>query len=164
VGRDDELRILKDQLHATGREGKARMVSVIGEGGIGKTRLSQELVRYIDGISESVYYHSGRSPSYGDGVGLIDIARAFGAALGGDTEEAITLFATADDVWSDVVDPTRVAFARAAMAILLGPDEPMGVGWGEQAQDFFAEHGMKAYLDGIVQRVPAAAHGAELAG
>ena len=68
VGRDDELRMLKDQLHATGREAKARMVSVIGEGGIGKTRLSQELLRYIDGIKEPIYYHSGRSPSYGDGV------------------------------------------------------------------------------------------------
>ena len=68
VGRDDELRLLKDQLHATGREGRARMVSVIGEGGIGKTRLSTELLRYIDGITEVVYYHRGRSPSYGDGV------------------------------------------------------------------------------------------------
>lgn len=68
VGRDDELRLLKDQLHATGREGRARMVSIIGEGGIGKTRLSQELVRYIDGIKDDIYYHNGRSPSYGDGV------------------------------------------------------------------------------------------------
>ena len=68
VGRDDELRMLKDQLHATGREQKARMVSVVGEGGIGKTRLSQELVRYIDGLTEIIYYHNGRSPSYGDGV------------------------------------------------------------------------------------------------
>lgn len=68
VGREDELRLLKDQLHATGREQRARMVSVIGEGGIGKTRLSQELLRYIDGIAEVIYYHNGRSPSYGDGV------------------------------------------------------------------------------------------------
>ena len=68
VGRDDELRLLKDQLHATGRESRARMVSIIGEGGIGKTRLSTELLRYIDGIAEVVYYHRGRSPSYGDGV------------------------------------------------------------------------------------------------
>ncbi len=68
VGRDDELRLLKDQLHATGRERRARMVSIIGEGGIGKTRLSQELLRYIDGIAEDVYYHSGRSPAYGEGV------------------------------------------------------------------------------------------------
>ncbi len=68
VGRDDELRVLKDQLHAVGRDGKARLVSVVGEGGIGKTRLAKELLRYIEGIAEDIYYHRGRSPSYGDGV------------------------------------------------------------------------------------------------
>lgn len=68
VGRDDEFRILKDQLHAAGREGRARLVSIVGEGGIGKTRLSQELLRWIDGIAETVFYHHGRSPSYGEGV------------------------------------------------------------------------------------------------
>jgi class 3 adenylate cyclase len=68
VGRDDELRILKDQLHAAGREGRARLVSIVGEGGIGKTRLSKELLRYIDGIAEDIYYHHGRSPAYGEGV------------------------------------------------------------------------------------------------
>ncbi|VAW09450.1 Adenylate cyclase, partial [hydrothermal vent metagenome] len=68
VGRGDELRMLKDQLHATGRDGRARMVSIVGEGGIGKSRLAQELLRYIDGITEDVYYHNGRSPAYGDGV------------------------------------------------------------------------------------------------
>jgi class 3 adenylate cyclase len=68
VGRDDELRLLKDQLGAAGRERRARLVSVVGEGGIGKTRLSRELLRYVDGIAETVFYHSGRSPSYGDGV------------------------------------------------------------------------------------------------
>jgi class 3 adenylate cyclase/tetratricopeptide (TPR) repeat protein len=68
VGRDDELRMLKDQLHAAGREKRGRLVSIIGEGGIGKTRLSRELLRHIDGIADDIYYHSGRSPSYGDGV------------------------------------------------------------------------------------------------
>ncbi len=68
VGRDDELRLLKDQVHATGREGRARMVSVIGEAGIGKSRLGWELLKYIDGITENVYWHHGRSPSYGDGL------------------------------------------------------------------------------------------------
>src|SRR5256885_105 len=36
VGRDDELRQLKDQFHATSRDGRARLVSVIGAAGIGK--------------------------------------------------------------------------------------------------------------------------------
>lgn len=68
VGRDDELRLLKDQLHAVGREGRTRLVSVIGEAGIGKSRLAWELFKYVDGLPETVFWHHGRSPAYGDGL------------------------------------------------------------------------------------------------
>ena len=68
VGRDDELRLLKELLHATGREGRPRLVSVIGQAGIGKSRLVWELLKYIDGVVEDIYWHDGRSPAYGDGV------------------------------------------------------------------------------------------------
>ncbi|HET7676899.1 MAG TPA: adenylate/guanylate cyclase domain-containing protein [Candidatus Limnocylindrales bacterium] len=68
VGREEELRLLKDQLHAAGREGKARLVSVVGQAGIGKSRLVWELLKYVDGLTETVYWHEGRSPSYGEGV------------------------------------------------------------------------------------------------
>jgi class 3 adenylate cyclase len=68
VGREYELRLLKDQLHATIDEGRARLVSLIGEGGIGKSRLAWELMKYVDGLADVVYWHHGRSPAYGDGV------------------------------------------------------------------------------------------------
>ena len=68
VGRAEELRLMKDLLHATGREGRSRVVSVHGIGGIGKSRLAWELQKYVDGLSEGMYWHHGRCPSYGDGV------------------------------------------------------------------------------------------------
>ena len=68
VGRAEELRMLKEMLHVTGREGRARAVSVIGIGGIGKSRLSWELLKYADGLTETVWWHRGRCPSYGDGI------------------------------------------------------------------------------------------------
>ena len=49
VGRDDELRLLVDLFHATVRERRARLVSVFGPAGIGKSRLAQELRRAVDG-------------------------------------------------------------------------------------------------------------------
>ncbi|HSJ26712.1 MAG TPA: AAA family ATPase, partial [Acidimicrobiia bacterium] len=70
VGRTAELRMLKDALHATGRDRRARLVSVVGQAGIGKSRLVWEFVKYIDGLVEDVYWHEGRSPSYGDGVAM----------------------------------------------------------------------------------------------
>ena len=68
VGREEELRLLKDVIATTGRDGKARLVSITGPAGIGKSRLAWELEKYIDGISATIYWHRGRSPSYGEGI------------------------------------------------------------------------------------------------
>ncbi len=70
VGRDQELRLLKDLFHTSVRDGRARLVSVVGIAGVGKSRLVWELEKYIDGLAEAVYWHQGRSPAYGDGVAL----------------------------------------------------------------------------------------------
>jgi len=68
VGRDEELRALKDHFHATEREGKPRLLTIVGQAGIGKTRLAWELEKYLDGVVETILWHEGRSPSYGDGI------------------------------------------------------------------------------------------------
>src|SRR6185295_2899608 len=68
VGRSEELRLIKELLHATERERKARLASVIGIGGIGKSRLSWEFLKYIDGLTHDVFWHHGRCPAYGDGI------------------------------------------------------------------------------------------------
>jgi class 3 adenylate cyclase/predicted ATPase len=68
VGRDEELRLLKELVAATGRDRRSRLVSITGPGGIGKSRLAWELEKYVDGISETIYWHRGRSPSYGEGI------------------------------------------------------------------------------------------------
>lgn len=68
VGRDDEIRLVKDLLHATTREQRARLVSVTGVPGIGKSRLAWEFLKYVDGLAETVFWHQGRSASYGEGI------------------------------------------------------------------------------------------------
>ncbi|HEX7224421.1 MAG TPA: adenylate/guanylate cyclase domain-containing protein [Candidatus Limnocylindria bacterium] len=68
VGREAELRLIKDFYHATARDRAPRLVSVIGQAGIGKSRLAWEFLKYIDGVTEVVYWHQGRSPAYGDGI------------------------------------------------------------------------------------------------
>jgi class 3 adenylate cyclase/tetratricopeptide (TPR) repeat protein len=68
VGRDEELALLKDLFHATTREGRARLVSITGQAGIGKSRLAWEFEKYVDGLVETVRWHQGRSPAYGEGV------------------------------------------------------------------------------------------------
>jgi class 3 adenylate cyclase/tetratricopeptide (TPR) repeat protein len=68
VGRDEEMRLLKDLLAAAGRDKRPRLVSVTGPGGIGKSRLAWELEKYIDGLAETIYWHHGRSPASGEGI------------------------------------------------------------------------------------------------
>jgi predicted ATPase len=68
VGRLEELRLLKDLFHSTGREKRTRLVSVIGPAGIGKSRLAWEFLKYIDGLVDLIWWHAGRSPAYGSGL------------------------------------------------------------------------------------------------
>lgn len=92
VGRSDELRLLKDLLHTVGSESRARLVSLVGEAGIGKSRLVWEFLKYIDGLVEDIFWHEGRSPAYGDGVTLWALSEMIKARAGiaeGDGSEVI---------------------------------------------------------------------------
>ncbi len=68
VGRDREIRLLKEYLHATAEESKARLLSIVGVGGVGKSRLAWEFFKYVDGLTEEVYWNRGRCLAYGEGV------------------------------------------------------------------------------------------------
>ncbi len=122
VGRDDELRLLKDQLHATTRDGSARLVSIVGEAGIGKSRLAWELLKYLDGLSEVFRWHQGRSPAYGDGVtfwALTEMVRSrAGIAETDDPHKARTKLRT--KVAEFVPDPEEQQWIEPRLAGLLG--------------------------------------------
>ena len=68
MGRDRELRLLKEFLHATSAEGRARLLSIVGLAGVGKSRLAWEFFKYIDGLTETIWYQRGRCLAYGEGV------------------------------------------------------------------------------------------------
>jgi class 3 adenylate cyclase/tetratricopeptide (TPR) repeat protein len=73
VGRERELRLLKDLFHAT-EGGRAHLVTVSGIAGIGKSRLAWEFEKYADGLADEVLWHRGRCLSYGDGVAFWALA------------------------------------------------------------------------------------------
>ncbi len=50
VGRDGELRLLKELLDQTVERSSARLVAVSGDPGIGKSRLRREFSNYTDGL------------------------------------------------------------------------------------------------------------------
>jgi class 3 adenylate cyclase/tetratricopeptide (TPR) repeat protein len=126
VGRDEEFRLLKDALAAVGRERRARLVSISGPGGIGKSRLAWELEKYIDGILENVYWHRGRSPAYGEGItfwALGEMVRRR-AGLAETDDEATTRQRIATTVAEYVPGADDQGWVEPALLTLLGLEPP----------------------------------------
>jgi len=128
VGRDDEIRLLKDLFHATGREGRARLVSVIGPGGIGKTRLAWEFLKYLDGLLDRVWWHAGRSPAYGDGItfwALGEMIRGRAGLVESD-DEATTRARIRAALDLHVPDESERRWIEPALLALLGIESGIG--------------------------------------
>ena len=68
LGREAELRSLKEEFHIVAGQGHQAVVVVSGLAGVGKSRLAWEFEKYVDGLVETVLWHHGRCLSYGEGV------------------------------------------------------------------------------------------------
>jgi class 3 adenylate cyclase/tetratricopeptide (TPR) repeat protein len=87
TGREHELRLLKELFQASAERSSARLALVSGVAGIGKSRLSWELFKYVDGLAQNVLWHSGRCLSYGEGISYWALSEMVRARLGiGETD------------------------------------------------------------------------------
>ncbi len=122
VGRADELRLLKELYHATSREKRARLISVIGPAGIGKSRLAWEFLKYVDGLVERVWWHDGRSPAYGEGISFWALGEMIRerAGLREDADERTTRAKIAEVLAAHVPDPDEQRWIEPALLALLG--------------------------------------------
>ncbi|MGB2876227.1 MAG: adenylate/guanylate cyclase domain-containing protein [Gaiellaceae bacterium] len=122
VGREGEMRLIKDLFHATSEERKARLVSIVGIAGIGKTRLSWELEKYLDGLVDDVYWHRGRCLAYGEGVAYWALAEMVrmraGIAEQEEPEEAAKKLRAAVERY--LLDAEERAWVEPKLAQLLG--------------------------------------------
>ena len=122
VGRDRELRQIKDLFHGTADERRAHLVSVTGIAGIGKSRLAWEFYKYFDGLAATVYWHRGRCLSYGEGVtywALADMVR-MRCRIAEDEPAADALVKLRSALDEHVPDPEERAFVEPRVAQLLG--------------------------------------------
>jgi len=133
VGRDSELRLLKDLFHATARERRVRLVSITGQGGVGKSRLAWELRKYADGVVDQVWWHEGRSPAYGEGItfwALGEMIRSRANLLETD-DPAVTRMKISESVAKFVPEGEERDRVDRALQVLLGTGEAPDVGAGE---------------------------------
>ena len=68
IGRDDDLALLQSTYARTLREASTQLVTIMGEPGVGKTRLTAEFRRWVDDQPEIVFWRQGRSLPYGEGI------------------------------------------------------------------------------------------------
>jgi len=121
VGRQRELNLVKELFHATTEERKAHLVSVIGIGGIGKSRLAWEFEKYMDGLADTVWWHRGRCLAYGDGVAywaLAEMVRMRALISEEDsTDEALAKLGAMLEEW--IPDAEERAWVRPRLEQLL---------------------------------------------
>ena len=125
VGRDRELRLIKELFHASAEESKAHLVSVIGIAGIGKSRLAWEFEKYIDGLIDDIWWHRGRCLAYGEGVAYWALAEMvrMRARIGEEEPSESALAKLRDTLELHVPDVEERAWLEPRLAHLLGLGE-----------------------------------------
>ena len=125
VGRDRELRLVKDLFHTSAEESRAHLVSVTGIAGIGKSRLAWEFYKYLDGLSNVFRWHRGRCLSYGEGVAhwaLAEMVRGRAGILEGEDSASATAKLHAS-VEEHVSDPDERRWVEPRLAHLVGLED-----------------------------------------
>jgi len=122
VGRERELRFVKELFHACAEQGKAQLVCVVGIAGIGKSRLAWEYEKYVDGLAENFWWHRGRCLAYGEGVAywaLAEMVRMRAGILEDEAPEpALAKLRAA--IEEHVPDPEERSWLEPRLAHLLG--------------------------------------------
>jgi class 3 adenylate cyclase/tetratricopeptide (TPR) repeat protein len=139
VGRDDELELLKRLFGRAHRERSVQLVTVVGEPGVGKSRLAAEFFSYIDDLPDLVYWRQGRCLPYGQGItfwALGEVVKAHVGLLDTDTSsEASSKLAVA--LRECVEEPSEQEWLMRRLAPLVGLAPPE-VGALERAEHFAA--------------------------
>jgi DNA-binding SARP family transcriptional activator len=126
VGREADLRLLKELFHGALERRSAWLVAVSGEAGIGKSRLRWEFMKHTDGLAQRFLWHSGRCPPFGDGVAYWPLAEMIRQRLGiaedASLADASMKLAEGLDRW--VADAAHRAFLLPRLGALLGLAQP----------------------------------------
>src|SRR5215207_1911989 len=139
VGRQAELELLEGLFERTLAERTVRLVTVVGEPGVGKSRFVSELAAHADARPELVIWRQGRCLPYGDGItfwALGEIIKAQAGILETDPPAPATAKLQAA-VAVLVPDPSEGEWLRARLAPLLGIAGPDAVK-AERAELFAA--------------------------
>ena len=150
IGRDRELRMTKELFHASADDRKAHLLSVVGIAGIGKSRLSWEFFKYLDGLVDTAWWHRGRCLAYGEGVtywALAEMVR-MRARIAEEEDPGLALAKLQAMVEEIVPDPEDRRWVEPRLAHLLGLEERATAG----KEDLFS--GWRLFFERAADRGP----------
>jgi class 3 adenylate cyclase/tetratricopeptide (TPR) repeat protein len=112
VGREAESAVLRTVYRRVAAERSVRLVTIVAEAGVGKTRLVQEFAEYLDEEPDLIRWREGRCLPYGEGIGLWPLTEMVKAEAG--------------ILESDAPEETRGKLARSLVPL---QDEPADRDW-----------------------------------
>ena len=147
-GRDRELDVLVDALARVRSDRATQLVTLVGEPGIGKSRLVYELFQAVEADPELIWWRHGRSLPYGEGVSFW--------ALGQMVKTQAAILET---------DPTHVAEAKLRAAVQemdeadwlfshLGPLVGLGQGGQVESQRSEAFGAWRKFFEELAEQRP----------
>jgi class 3 adenylate cyclase/tetratricopeptide (TPR) repeat protein len=149
VGREADLRLIKDLFHSGVDRHSTHLVAVSGPAGVGKSRLRWEFFKYLEGLDETVLWHAGRSLPYGEGVAYWALAEMVRQRLkipeDAAPDETQSKLTAGLELWIDEPSERELLFGR--LGVLLGVAEP-----GASREELFA--GWRLFFERLAEHDP----------
>jgi len=134
VGRSEELALLGAVFERTAREGRPNLVTIYGEPGVGKSRLTAEFLVRLEERDPATLVLTGRCLPYGEGVTywpLAEILKALAGIL--DTDPPDTVLEKIRKAGTELLSPELADSPTktvAALAYTVGVEDPV-ISWKE---------------------------------
>jgi predicted ATPase/class 3 adenylate cyclase len=150
IGRDDDLALLQSTYSRTLRDSSTQLVTITGEPGVGKTRLTAEFRKWVDDRPEIVFWRQGRSLPYGEGItywALGEMVKAQGGILESDSPEDVEA-KLGVAVSEAAEEPAERDWLRANLALLVGTGE----GTATDSDETFTA--WRRFIEGVAAQRP----------
>jgi DNA-binding SARP family transcriptional activator/class 3 adenylate cyclase/tetratricopeptide (TPR) repeat protein len=154
IGRDRELSILLDAFERTRATRRPQMLTLVGQAGVGKTRLIAELWHAVEADHDLIAWRQGRSTPYGEGVtfsALGEIVKAETGILESDTPDRIDRKIAQAAEYAFGGDRAAAAWVGSHLRLLVGGGDERGMQPGRQDEAFAA---WRRFLHALAGRRP----------
>ena len=153
VGRQLELALLRDALDRARHQDEPQLITLVGEPGIGKSRLVHELFAHIEDMPELIAWRQGRCLPYGDGVSywaLGEIVKAEAGILETDADDEATrkLERVVEEL---VADPDERGWIARHLRPLVGLAQERGSG---QENSEETQAAWRRFVESLAERRP----------